>query len=129
MSGNSDDEFDRIVEGLTFDDSFDDPDEVVEQPTEPVAPEPEPDAFTDDGGYLADAEIYQPPSGPVDLGLNFAWYAVFGIPAIFTLATISGIILPRPIAYGSLLLFVAAVVYLFSRIPRDRDEGDDGAVV
>lgn len=149
MSGDSDDEFDRIVEGLEFDleDLEDEPtappghyaedDDLADESDDDAVPgsdhglPPELDWFDDEGGYEDPADFYEPPTEPIDLGLNLGWAGALGIPLLMTLSTISGIILPRPVVVAFGLLFVAAVLYLFSRIPRERrgGDGDDGAVV
>lgn len=143
MPGNPDEEFDRIVEGLEFDLGDEDLPEDPAEPDEPDGPlepaesrapsdlPPELDWFADDGGYDDPTIGYQPATDPIDLGLNLGWAAALGVPILMTLATLSGVILPRPVTVALGLIFVAGVVYLFSRIPRERPDGDgdDGAVV
>lgn len=136
MSGNPDEEFDRIVEGLEFDfDDVADASDTAPAPEPELEPdpelEPELEWFDDAGGYEEPAVVYEPASGPIDLGLNLGWAGALGLPLLMTVATLSGIILPRPVVVACGLVFVACVIYLFSRIPRERPgEGDDdGAVV
>lgn len=143
MSGNSDDEFDRIVEGLELEFGIDDSgedrvddhdDELVGAGLDDGLPDDdlpdELDWFDDDAGY-EEATVYEPATGPIDLGLNLGWAGALGVPLLMTLSTLMGITLPRAVVFAAALLFVAGVVYLFSRIPRERrgEDGDDGAVV
>jgi len=137
MSDDPDDEFRRIVEGLElelsgFEDldeaDTDEPDETDDTPS-PATSRERRAAYSPEQSYEADFSGTPPPSGPIDVRLTIAWVAVGLSPLILIAATLSGVVLPRPVAYGCALLFVAAALYLFSRIPNRRDDGDDGAVV
>lgn len=63
----------------------------------------------------------------------WAWAAVLGGPTLMVLATLVGILLPRPAVLAAALIFVAAVIYLISQLPEHGpsrpDWPDDGAVL
>lgn len=133
MSDDPDEEFRRIVEGLELElNGYDDLDAANFDEAPPVEPEAEQrrEAYAPEQSYEADFSPLPAQSGPLDLRLMIAWIAVGISPVILIVASLSSIVLPRAVSYGCSLLFIAAAVYLFSRIPNRRDDnGDDGAVV
>ncbi|AXT84711.1 hypothetical protein C6I20_05560 [Aeromicrobium sp. A1-2] len=126
------DDFDRIVEGLELDLSFED--EVEEAPAE--AREPTWTPLTDE-----DVEVQEPfyrqveptPLIPRRRNIMLAWGGVLGAPLALFLATVSGVYLDRSIVAGVALTFVAAAIYLILQLPEHgpsrKDWPDDGAVL
>lgn len=80
-----------------------------------------------------DTSYRQPPpwsNQPLSMPRFIAVCGVIAGPTLLILATVSGIILPRTIAYGLALIFVACAIWLISQLPergRGRpDSPDDG---
>lgn len=134
MDDRSSEEFFRIVEGIDLDVEFPDvPGDDSESAPESQTPT----------GHAAEHSDPEPdyrrvgPSGatprPRDGRLTLAWSAIIGPPLLFVLATMGGVILPRPVVLSSVLIFVAATIYLISRLPEhgpgQSDWPDDGAVL
>ncbi|MEJ7633367.1 hypothetical protein [Aeromicrobium sp.] len=132
------DDFDKIVEGLELDLSFEDEDEVdnkkqaAEQPAEPAwSPR------TDDEVDAAEEPFYRQveptPLIPRRRGILLAWAGLIGAPLSLVIATLAGVLLDRPIVAGASLTFVAAAIYLILQLPEHgpsrRDWPDDGAVL
>lgn len=125
------DEFDRIVEGLELDLSF--TEEIVPEPEpEPAPPRPDP---VDE--YDADEVAYRIPPPrtphPPSRARMAAWIVIVCGPMLMVAATVAGLVLPRPVVVAASLIFVAAVIYLISRLPEHGpshpDWPDDGAVL
>lgn len=140
MSGprvaESDDEFNRIVEGLDLELPF--PAEAEEPPQrhpsdprfQPEAKRRAPTEHDEDVAYRT------PPPRPrraLGRARALAWIAVLGGPSLLVVATIAGILLPRAVVFSVALIFVAAVIYLISQLPErgpsHPDWPDDGAVL
>ncbi len=126
------DDFDKIVEGLNLDFTF--PDE----PGDPVV-EPAPTAWSPASDEQPETEepfyrrVDATPIVPRRRGILLAWCGVLGAPVALVLATVSHVILDRPIIAGATLIFVASAIYLFLQLPEHgpsrRDWPDDGAVL
>jgi hypothetical protein len=128
------DDFDKIVEGLEFDLSF------IDEPVEPVEePEPAWSPRTDDEIDAEDTEepFYRKVEPttliPRRRGVLLAWIGVLGAPLSLVIATMSGVLLDRPIIAAASLTFVGAAIYLILQLPEHgpsrRDWPDDGAVL
>ena len=128
------DDFDKIVEGLELYLSF-----IVESP-EPAEEEPTWSPRTDDEIDAADAEeepfyrkVEPTPLIPRRRSVLLAWVGVLGAPLALVLATMSGVVLDRPIVAAASLTFVGAAIYLILQLPEHgpsrRDWPDDGAVL
>ncbi|MGA8987748.1 hypothetical protein [Aeromicrobium sp.] len=123
------DDFDKIVEGLELDLSFD------EEPEEP-APEPTWTPLTDDD-FEAQEPFYRQvePTAllPRRRNILLAWGGVVGAPLALFVATVSGVYLDRSVVAGAALTFVAASIYLILQLPEHgpsrKDWPDDGAVL
>lgn len=136
--GNSpiggDDEFDRIVEGLDLDFSLADQDAIIPDPNPdpyPAAARPAPvEEDADEVAYRTPAPRAPRPPNPAR---TTAWAIILGGPTLLVFATVGGIILSRPIVFSVSIIFVAAVIYLISRLPEHGpshpDWPDDGAVL
>ncbi len=79
-----------------------------------------------DGGFV--------PEDPPALGsgnplLNLAWIVAAGAPLMLLILAIVWRRAPMPLWIGLVVVAVAAIVFLFARLPRQRHEGDDGARV
>ena len=148
-----DDEFDRIVEHLDLDLSFPaDDSRRHRHPSEQPPDDPGPD-LRDEPTLPEELAQYssgkqRSPDEPDDLAYRTpppriprppsrsrtaAWIAVLGGPSLLMLATLGGVILPRPIVLAAALTFVAASIFLFSQLPErgpsHPDWPDDGAVL
>lgn len=129
MSDRPDEEFDKIVEGLDldFDLTADDPPAPDLEPQRP-APTPE----VDERSELHDWQVHAPPAR-WDLPKVLGWVAVAGGPALLVIATLAGVLLPRPVAFAAVTAAVAGAIYLVSRLPEHGpgrpDWPDDGAVL
>jgi hypothetical protein len=128
---NDRDEFDRIVEGLTFDVSFpDEPADPVPEPEESPEPVDEDPAETEEPFYR---RVEATPLVPRSRGVMLAWAGVIGGPLLLALATVAHVFLDRAIVAGAALIFVASAIYLFLQLPEHgpsrRDWPDDGAVL
>lgn len=73
------------------------------------------------------------PARPPSRARTLAWVSILGSPTLMVVATLSAIILPRPVVLALALTFVAAVIYLISQLPEHGpsrpDWPDDGAVL
>ena len=134
---SGDDEFDKIVESLDLELPF--PDEAPE-PEQWSTPEPwsqpEPKRRAPAERDDDDVAYRTPPARqrrPPNRARTLAWVAVLGGPGLLVLATMVGILLPRPVVLAAAIIFVAAVIYLISQLPEHgpsrRDWPDDGAVL
>src|SRR4051812_9975144 len=93
------DDFDKIVEGLDLDLSF------IDEPVEPVEEaEPAWSPRTDDEIDAADADdepfyrkVEPTPLVPRRRSVLLAWIGVLGAPLALVVATMSGVVLDRPI--------------------------------
>lgn len=140
--GEHPDDFDEIVQNLDLDLSF--PDEPTREPEHPsvrrqhrdahTEAEPdEPESFDD----LPDEPFYrrvEPASiWPRDRGRTLAWLAVLGAPLAIIVFTLAHVWLPKSVLLGIGLTFVAASIYLISRLPENGpgrpDWPDDGAAL
>jgi hypothetical protein len=127
------DDFDKIVEGLDLDLSFIDetPEPVVEEPTPPERPNDESDADEDEEPFYRKVE--PTPLVPRRRSVLLAWIGVLGAPLALVVATISGVVLDRPIVAAASLTFVGAAIYLILQLPEHgpsrKDWPDDGAVL
>lgn len=84
----------------------------------------EPDADDDDEGFEPDEP------GPVGTGnplVVLAWAGAVAAPVLLLLASLVWRNASSAVVFGLLAVFVASVVYLFLRLPREHDEHDDGA--
>jgi hypothetical protein len=80
----------------------------------------------DDGAFI--------PEDPPALGsgnplLNLAWICAAGAPMALLLLAIFWRRAPMPLWIGLVVIAVAAAVFLFARLPRHRQDDDDGARV
>lgn len=80
----------------------------------------------DEGGFV--------PEDPPALGsgnplLNLAWVCAAGAPIMLLLLAIFWRRAPMPLWLGLVVVAVAAAVFLFARLPRHRQDDDDGARV
>lgn len=134
---DSDDEFKKIVEGLDLELPFP-PD--VEDPAQrhPSDPQFQPEAkrrapAEREGDEVAYRTPPPRPKRAPSRARTLAWVAVLGGPGLLVLATLVGILLPRPVVLSAAIIFVAAVIYLISQLPErgpsHRDWPDDGAVL
>jgi hypothetical protein len=127
------DDFDKIVEGLELDLSFIDetPEPVDQEPTPPVRPYDESDADEDEEPFYRKVEPTH--LVPRRRSVLLAWVGVLGAPLALVVATISGVVLDRPIVAAASLTFVGAAIYLILQLPEHgpsrRDWPDDGAVL
>ncbi len=129
------DDFDKIVEGLELDLSF------IDETPEPADEEPEPawSPRTDDEIDAADDEepfyrkVEPTPLVPRRRSVLLAWIGVLGAPLSLVVATMSGVVLDRPIVAAASLTFVGAAIYLILQLPEHgpsrKDWPDDGAVL
>jgi hypothetical protein len=127
------DDFDRIVEGLELDLSF------VDESPEPAPEEPVWSPRTDDEIDAEEEEepfyrkVDPTPLVPRRRNVLLAWVGVLGAPMSLVIATISGVVLDRPIVAAASLIFVGAAIYLILQLPEHgpsrRDWPDDGAVL
>lgn len=125
------DDFDKIVEGLeldlSFDDDLDEP-EVEEPPA--WSPAPDDDTETEEPFYR---RVEPTALIPRRRGIMMAWLGVLGAPLSLVIATVSGVVLDRPVVSAASLIFVAAAIYLILQLPEHgpsrRDWPDDGAVL
>ncbi len=83
-------------------------------------------ADDDEGGFV--------PEDPPALGsgnplLNLAWICAAGAPLALLLLAIFWRRAPMPLWIGLVVIAVAATVFLFARLPRHRQDDDDGARV
>ncbi|MFL4475764.1 hypothetical protein ACIPVK_17340 [Paeniglutamicibacter sp. MACA_103] len=83
-------------------------------------------AEQDEGAFI--------PEDPPALGsgnplLTLAWSCAAGAPIALLLLAIFWRRAPIPLWIGLVVVAVAAAVFLFARLPRHRQEGDDGARV
>ena len=129
------DDFDKIVEGLELDLSF------IDESPEPADEEPEPawSPRTDDEIDAADDEepfyrkVEPTPLVPRRRSVLLAWIGVLGAPLSLVVATMSGVVLDRPIVAAASLTFVGAAIYLILQLPEHgpsrKDWPDDGAVL
>lgn len=127
------DDFDKIVEGLDLDLSF------IDETPEPVDEEPTWSPLTDDEIDAADDEepfyrkVEPTPLIPRRRNVLLAWIGVLGAPLSLVVATLSGVVLDRPIVAAASLTFVGAAIYLILQLPEHgpsrRDWPDDGAVL
>jgi len=110
------------------------------------APDPQSQAAQDSGtgagapggprDYLEaedDDEGYVPPE-PAPLGTGdplvvLAWCGAAGAPLALLLMAIFWRSAPFAVIIGMVVLFIAGAGYLVSRLPGERDHGDDGAQV
>jgi hypothetical protein len=126
------DDFDKIVEGLELDLSFFDetPAPVDEEPIPSVRPD-ESDSDEDQEPFYRKVE--PTPLVPRRRSVLLAWVGVLGAPLALVVATISGVVLDRPIVAAASLTFVGAAIYLILQLPEHgpsrRDWPDDGAVL
>src|SRR5690625_309135 len=150
------DEFDDIVRGLDLNLSFpDDADDIdagdfdagdidagdldaddldaggLEAGAEEPAPPVDDSELMLPGDDLSYRNPAPPPARPWSLKRIVAVSGVISGPALLILATMAGIVLPRPIAYGLALIFVACAVWLIAQLPERGpgrpDSPDDGA--
>lgn len=137
------DEFDDIVRGLDLNLSF--PDDADETDADELdfgdldddleASDNEPSVDDSDFMLPGDDLSYRNPAPPPARSWSLKHIvAVSGViagPALLMLATLSGIVLPRPVAYGLALIFVACAVWLIAQLPERGpgrpDSPDDGA--
>ncbi len=129
------DDFDKIVEGLELDLSF------IDESPAPADEEPEPawSPRTDDEIDAADDEepfyrkVEPTPLVPRRRSVLLAWIGVLGAPLSLVVATMSGVVLDRPIVAAASLTFVGAAIYLILQLPEHgpsrKDWPDDGAVL
>lgn len=83
-------------------------------------------------GETDDDDRYVPPDPPPlggDAFSRLAWVAVLGGPLFLVLAAVFWQDLPRLFLLAALGAFVGGFVALVARMPRERGEDDDGAVV
>lgn len=131
-----DDEFNKIVDGLDLELPFPPPVESgVHHPSDPqFQPEPKRRAPAErEEDEIAYRTPPPRPKRPPSRARTVAWGAVLGGPILLVLATLFGILLPRPVVFSAALTFVAAVIYLISQLPEHGpsrpDWPDDGAVL
>lgn len=80
----------------------------------------------DDGEFIPD----DPPAlGSGNPLTTLAWVCAAGAPIVLLLLAIFWRRAPAPLWIGLVVLAVAATVFLFAKLPRHRQEGDDGARV
>ncbi len=80
----------------------------------------------DDGEFIPD----DPPAlGSGNPLTTLAWVCAAGAPITLLLLAIFWRRAPTPLWIGLVVLAVAATVFLFAKLPRHRNEGDDGARV
>jgi hypothetical protein len=125
------DDFDRIVEGLELDLSFDDElDEPVVETAPAWSPRTDDDVEAEEPFYR---QVEPTPLIPRRRSVVLAWAGVLGAPLALVVATLTGIVLDRPIVAGASLIFVAAAIYLILQLPEHgpsrKDWPDDGAVL
>jgi hypothetical protein len=121
------DPFDEIVQHLDLDWTV--PDEVAQPPAPPPQPPPVRHHDPEADPFYRRIE----PRDPVAHrpGIVLAWLSILGGPATIMVASMTHVILPRPLLLGLGLVFVAASIYLISQLP-ERGPGepnwpDDGA--
>ena len=129
------DDFDKIVEGLELDLSF--IDETPARPTRsPSRPGPRARMTTSTlptTRSRSTARSSRPPLVPRRRSVLLAWIGVLGAPLSLVVATLSGVLLDRPIIAAASLIFVGAAIYLILQLPEHgpsrKDWPDDGAVL
>jgi hypothetical protein len=133
-----DEEFNRIVEGLDLELPFPHETEAETDGRHPSDPQFQPEPKRRAPAEHEDDEIaYRTPPPrprrPPSRARTSAWVAVLGGPMLLVVATLFGILLPRPVVFAAALIFVAAVIYLISQLPEHGpsrpDWPDDGAVL
>jgi hypothetical protein len=103
------------------------------------------DALTSVGGPLIpsmatpdvdepdDADAFVPPDPPPlprgDVISRLAWAAVLGGPAFLLVVVLAWRHAPQPLILTALVAFVGGFITLVYRMPKHRDDDDDGAVV
>lgn len=157
--GSERDEFDEIIRGLDLNvpfpedndvkdtgddtddigdssDDFASPDDAPTQAaswrSEPAEPElSSPDDQILPGDDLSYRNPPSPPAKPWNIRRLIAITGLIAGPTLLMFATLSGVVLPRPIAYGLALIFVACAVWLIAQLPERGpgrpDSPDDGA--
>ncbi|EMY35019.1 hypothetical protein D477_006626 [Arthrobacter crystallopoietes BAB-32] len=84
------------------------------------------EAEDDDAGYVPPEPA---PLGTGDPLVVLAWCGAAGAPLALLLMAIFWRSAPFAVIIGMVVLFVAGAAYLVSRLPGERDHGDDGAQV
>ncbi|MGI8954117.1 MAG: hypothetical protein ACR2FL_06020 [Nocardioidaceae bacterium] len=126
------DEFDRIVAGLEL--SMPSASELPAEPAPPSQAVFDP-RMSDPLDQDDDLEHFVPdevsPGPALTWSERLAWVAVLGGPTLLVVATVLGLILPRPVSGTVVVAFVGAIVWLIGRRGNhDRDEDpDNGAVL
>ncbi len=132
------DDFDKIVEGLELDLSFIDESDTSPEPADEDEPAWSPRTDDEIDAEEADEEPFYRKVEPTPLiprrrSVLLAWVGVLGAPLSLVLATMSGVVLDRPIVAAASLIFVGAAIYLILQLPEHgpsrRDWPDDGAVL
>jgi hypothetical protein len=102
-----------------------------DQPLRPAGPrdyeEPEEDDGPDGDPRYVPPE--PPPLGAGDPLLVLAWLGAAGGPVLLLIFAMFWRTAPTGVTLGVLALFLAGVVFLVLRLPRNRDYNDDGAEV
>ncbi|WP_411731711.1 hypothetical protein [Paeniglutamicibacter sp.] len=83
-------------------------------------------ADEDEGAFIPEVP---PALGSGDPLLTLAWSCAAGAPIALLLLAIFWRRAPMPLWIGLVAVAVAAAVFLFARLPRQRRDGDDGARV
>ena len=82
------------------------------------------EAAEDDGGFVPE----EPPSlAGTEPKLMLAWVGAVGSPLALLFTAMFWRSAPLPAVLGMVAAFLAAVVYLIMRLPREKDDHDDGA--
>ncbi|MHA7264476.1 hypothetical protein ACX80W_14865 [Arthrobacter sp. TMN-37] len=101
------------------------------QPLRPAGPRDyeEPEDEEDPEGGAGYVPPDPPPLGVGDPLVVLAWLGAAGGPVLLLLFAMFWRDAPTPVTLGLLGAFLAGVVFLVLRLPRQRDYGDDGAEV
>ncbi|MFC5728394.1 MULTISPECIES: hypothetical protein [Nocardioides] len=107
------------------------PDEELAPQVEPAAPAWNPDDDSDRIPAELDDTFVPPPAPPIPRPSSdrlLAWLGLFGAPAILLFFVVTGIDIPRLVAWVLVGGFIAGFGYLVARMPSSpRDPWDDGA--
>jgi len=104
-------------------------DDVVgweDRPAGPTADERPPVVPEDEGHYEPPPPA---PAPPTDRVTRVAWVGALAGPALLLLCALVWRDAPTLVVLGAVAAFVAGFAVLVSRLPRSRDDDDDGAVV
>jgi len=104
-------------------------DDVVGWEDRPAGPTPDerPPVVPEDEGHYEPPPL--PPAPPADRVTRLAWVGALAGPALLLLCALVWRDAPTLVVLAAVAAFVAGFAVLVSRLPRSRDDDDDGAVV